>query len=199
MGNYADNPPDMDFSMYENGILFEAKPNATVLADHVKAYFNKGWNGTHSMFYTPPEKKTGDAAVAISENIVQICFNIFESYNKNAMLEHKYIMKDCLDKLYPDRLIKHTTLPSTARVTITENEKYRNLNVKVTFPEMRGEKQVIEEHQTVCTGHTVTVRGEYKKVYSALDKTLIESVIEKGYTKIILPFIEGFKLFVLEK
>lgn len=197
--NYMDNPPDMDFSMYEYGMLFKAKEKSTVLADYVKAYFNKGWDGRHSLYYAPPEKKTGDTAIAISENIVQICFNIFESYNKNAMLEHKYFIKYCLDKFYDKPLIKHTTLPSTARVTITESEKYRNLHVKVTFPEMRGEKQIIEEHQTVCAGHTVTVRGEYSKVYSAPDKTPVQCVVENGYTKIILPFIEGYKLFVLEK
>ena len=92
-----------------------------------------------------------------------------------------------------------TLLSITARVTITESEKYRNLHVKVTFPEMRGEKQIIEEHQTVCAGHTVTVRGEYSKVYSAPDKTPVQCVVENGYTKIILPFIEGYKLFVLEE
>lgn len=83
------------------------------------------------------------------------------------MLEHKLLIKYCLDKFYTEPLIKETTLPSTARVTVTESEKYRNLHVKVTFPEMRGEKQVIERRTSncLCGTHRYGARRIYASIY----------------------------------
>ena len=113
----------MRWAMYSHGILIKPKEGTEVIADYIKPYFNRHWDGFHGYFYTPPEKETGHAAIARSGNIYHICFKVFDAYYDTAMLSHKAIVKYCLERLLPEPAFKSRGLPSTSRVTLTEKEK----------------------------------------------------------------------------
>jgi hypothetical protein len=196
---------NMRWAMYDHGILIktnegeEKSGKSEIIAEYIKPYFNKHWDGFHGHRYTPPEKTIGHAALARSGNIYHICFKIFNSYYKNAMLSHKELVRYCLKRLLPNPLLKCSNIPSTARVTLTDKEKTSQLHIKVTFPEVRGKIDIIEEHQILPKGAAVSVKGKYKKACIAPGKTPVEIVANGAYTDIMLPEIKGYMIIVLKK
>lgn len=187
----------MKYSMYDESILMRAKDDSDVAADYIKPYFNKHWDGLLPYFYLPAEKKTGQAAAARKGNIAYICFNIFSAYYKKASVFHKQLVKSLLDELLPEPLIRTVDMPSTSRVTLTGTDDYKLLHVKVTFPEPRGKMDVIEEHVTLPAGRQVLVRGEYKRVCRLPEETSVPCEYADGYTKVTLPEITGYDMFLL--
>ena len=73
------------------------------------------------------------------------------------------------------------------------------LHTKVTFPEIRGKRGIIEEHITVPQGHTVELMGEYKKVLTLPEMKKVKIKKKDGKTCITLPEITGYKAFLLER
>ncbi|MBR6646273.1 MAG: beta-galactosidase trimerization domain-containing protein, partial [Clostridia bacterium] len=67
----------LDWAMYAPGILMKNKGGEEIAA-HVPAYFTKHWDGLHGYHYTPPAKEIGYSAMAMSDNICQISFKVFE-------------------------------------------------------------------------------------------------------------------------
>ncbi len=188
----------MKYSTYSGGILIKAADDASVIADRVAPYFDRHWDGQHGYFYTPPAKEDGFTAAALRENLGVISFGIFSAYCRKASVFHKKLVARMLDELLPDRQILAPSLPSTSRLTLTGTDSYRLLHVKVTFPEPRGPvMDAIEEHVTLPAGREVTVRGECGEVLRLPDKTPIPFVAENGCTRITLPEITGYDMFLL--
>jgi len=191
---------DMKYAMYNQAILMTAKDKTDSRAEYIKPYFNRRWDGFHGFYYTPPEKLTGQTAVAISKDktIAHVCFNIFEAYYAKASVFHKNLVKMIIEEMMPNQLIKAPTMPSTSRVTLTGTDKYKLLHVKVTFPEPRGGFDIIEEHVVLSAGRKVYVRGEYRTAKLLPCETPVESVVENGYTIVTLPEITGYDMFLLQ-
>jgi hypothetical protein len=191
---------DMDYSMYsDSGTLFKG---VRVLAKYVKAYFDKHWDGFHGYFYTPPEKETDFAAAAISSNgrVCHIAFEIFRSYYKSAAYANKALVKKCLALLLPDPLLRTEGIPSTARVTATGNSDYVLLHVKVTYPEVRGKMNIIEEHAVLEAGAAVYIRGAFVSACTLPEKERVDiEGVAGGYTRVLLPRIVGYKMLLLRK
>src|SRR5690554_3423770 len=93
---------NMRWAMYSHGILMSTTDESEAIAEYIKPYFNRHWDGFHGYFYTPPEKSTGQAAIARSENVYHICFKVFDAYYNAAMISHKEIVKYCLESLLPE-------------------------------------------------------------------------------------------------
>lgn len=184
-------------AMYKHGITMTS---AYKTADYIKPYFNRHWDGEHGYFYTPPEKATGEAAVAEKDGIGYICFKVFESYFDHAYAAHKDLVGKMLKRLIPLPRLQTENIPSTARVTVTEAEDFDLLHVKTTYPEKRGRQaSVIEEHTKMPAGVAVYVRGTYSAACRLPEKTPVTAMVEGKYTKIILPEINGYDMFLLEK
>lgn len=81
----------------------------------------------------------------VNEKVAHIAFNVFEAYNQKAYVEHKKLVKKCLDRIGFNSTVT-TDLPSTSRVTLTESDENILLHVKVTYAESRGLGLTIEEH-----------------------------------------------------
>jgi len=191
--------PDRLCAIYNQGIQMSGKPGSQPVADYYQPYFNRTWDGFHGTFYTPPEKAAGWPAVLRSDNIFQICFQLFTGYSDYAMPEHKYLLKHCLEQLLPEPIIKYAHIPSTARVSVTTKDGHEIIHVKVTYPELRGKYNVIEEHG-VLHGGVVYIRGEQaKEVYIAPTRQPLDYTIEDGYIRIPLPEIVGYVMVVVER
>ncbi|MHB1356512.1 MAG: alpha-amylase family protein, partial [Anaerolineae bacterium] len=190
---------DMDYAMYsDSGTLFKG---GRMLAKYVKAYFDRHWDGFHGYFYTPPEVETEYAAAAVSanDNLCHISFEIFRSYYKSAAYANKALVKQCLGILLPDPLIRTQGIPSTARVTATGCSEYTLLHVKVTYPEVRGRMDIIEEHAVLEAGAVVYIKGNYASACTLPEKEPIAiEGAEGGYTRVMLPRIVGYRMILLE-
>jgi hypothetical protein len=72
------------------------------------------------------------------------------------------------------------------------------LQIKTTYPELRGRIGIIEEHVTMPAGRQISVAGEYKKVSVLPDMLPIPSEVINGRTVITLPEICGYLPMILE-
>jgi len=197
---------DMDYNMYsDSGILFRLRGisgSGRVLAKYVKSYFEKHWDGFHGYFYLPPQKETPYAAAAVNAagTIGQISFAVFRSYYRAAACANKILVKQCLELLLPDPLIRTEGIPSTARVTATGCAEFVLLHTKVTYPEVRGKMNIIEEHAVLEAGASVELRGQFEEACLLPDgKPLAINQLPDGYTRIILPRITGYQMIKLQR
>ena len=199
--NYESGLADMLYSEYETAMSMKAGEGSTSLADEYRSYFERsGWDGTHYIFYTPPKEATGNSVMAVNslDNVAHISFPIFLAYRKSLSAVYKNMIKTLIERFMPNSLIKAEELPSTSRVTLTGKDDYKLLHVKVTYPEVRYNMGIVEEHNELCEGKTIAVRGEYKTVEKLPEKSAVKAEIRDGYTYITLPKIVGYDMFLLK-
>lgn len=191
---------DMDYCAYSKlGSLFSG---GTVLANRIKPYFDRHWDGFHGYFYTPPEGPDGNSAASINAqgNVCHIAFSAFSTYYQYAPYSVKSLISRCIGLLLPNSLLKTRGIPSTARVTLTTKPDYDLLHVRVSHPEPRGAMDIIEEHTTLAAGAQVSVRGDYTAACTLPDKKPIAvKKLDDGYTTVMLPEITGYQMVQLQR
>ena len=99
----------------------------------------------------------------------------------------------------PDRSLCCQEIPTTARVTLTRNERHTLLHVKATYPEARGLANVIESHNFLPAGCRVSVQGSYRTAYTVPDRQPVSLTQEGDRTSLTLPEIRGYVCVALEK
>lgn len=153
--------PDKEriYAMYNTGTFIKTAEE-NVVAKYVKPYFTKHWDGKHGYFYTPPKCETEFAAVAQRGRWRHISFDIFEAYYNSGYKAHRDIVEKFMREAIAEPLIDAGELPSTARATLTGTDDYNLLHVKVTYPEVRGLVDVIEEHGVLPSGRKVRIYGK---------------------------------------
>jgi hypothetical protein len=199
--NYESGLADMIYSQYETAISMKAGEGNISLADEYCSYFeNSGWDGRHYIFYTPPKEATGNSVVAVTkaENVAHISFPIFLAFRKTSATVYKNMVKGLIERFIPKKLINASEMPSTSRLSLTGNDDFKLLHVKVTYPEIKGARGIIEEHNELPEGKTVAVKGEYGAVCRLPEKTSVSSFVRDGYTYITLPKIVGYDMFLLK-
>ena len=194
---------DITWATYMPSVLMKAK-DCQVVADDVKSYFDKHFDGTFNFLYIPPEKKTEYASAILTKNVAHVSFNVFDSYRKYFLQAHKELVRMLIEKLMPNSLIKTQDLPVSSRATLLENEDRAVLCVKTTFAEIKAEfvdspKGIINDHITVTAGKKVLVKGKYKNAIDALSGKEITIKEIGGYTEVVLPEINGFIMVVMSK
>lgn len=201
LGYEAPELADMRYAVYDTAIAMKEGEGNISLAQEYNTYFDKiGWDGRHFIFYTPPKDATGNSVMAVNaqNNVAHISFALFRSYYVSFGRVYKNMIRTLLERFMPDNLIKAAEMPSTSRVTLTGNDDYKLLHVKVTYPEVRGKLGIVEEHTELNAGKVVAVRGEYKTVKLLPTEVPVSSEIKDGYTYITLPNIVGYDMFLLK-
>lgn len=189
---------EITWSTYIEGILMKTAPEY-LLAEYVKSYYPRHYDGRHGYYYSPPKESTGHAAAAGNGTIEQISFKVFKAYFYSASKFHKDLVREALERLLPGVFVKAQSLPSTARIGLLKGEDYLLLPVKVTYPEPRGAKNIIEEHIELPAGKEIGVRGCFGQVCLLPGQTPVKSRTEDGYTYITLPGITGFAMLMLKE
>lgn len=187
-----------NISMYDDGVLMKTAGENT-LATYVKPYFDRHWNGLHGYFYTPPKGESEYSAVAQKGNWRHISFKVFNAYYKHAYKCHRDLIEDFMKEFVKQPLIDAKDMPSTSRVTLTGTEDYTLMHVKVTYPEVRGMTDIIEEHNVLPAGRKIRIYGDFKKAYLLPEKKEIHIDCSGEYTELTLPEITGYQMFLLEK
>ena len=115
------------------------------------------------------------------------------------MKAHKDIIKYCLKQMIEEPSIIAEDLPSTARIGLTESADTIQVHIKATYPEKRGDLEIVEEHQYLPKGKVVKVKGQYLAAFEPLSKKTIETEYANGYTTIVSPEIYGYMMIILKK
>lgn len=169
------------------------------VASYVSAYFDIMKPGIHGCYYTPPKEVTEYSSAILGENSAHISFDIFTNYGIYFLMAQKELVRQIIDELLPDPIIKSKDLPTTARVSLAKKQNYDILHVKVTYPEHRNFRAIIEEHNILEEGKELFVKGNYCKAQVVPYNKTLKVCYEDGYTKIILPRIVGYDMIKLDK
>jgi hypothetical protein len=193
----------MPIRIYQKGISMREKNGGKVLARHIKPYFNiQSWDWKHENLYTPPEKETGRAVLIQCDNIFHFSFPIFKGYFNDAVVWYKVLLKNCLEMVYKEPLIKYKNLPSFAQVTLTSQKKRWIVHIISYIPELRGSNaQIIEEPvllKDIHIGVKNIVKKNIKKVYCVPSYRDLEFKVEKQYIWFTIPEINGYQMIVIE-
>jgi len=167
------------------------------LASYVSNVVNFEWDGRQSYHYRPQGEKTEFSAAVVKDNAACICFDIFGAYAENFLTDHRDLLKTAIDRLLPEKLIESPRMPRTATAALTKNAEHTVLHVKVTYPEHKMTRGIIEEH-TYMKNVPVSVLGEYESVYILPQRTRIESRIQNGRTWFETGDILGYRAFLLK-
>lgn len=197
-GANEDIDSDVQFS-YAPGSLVKAQSGAVVLARIWKPYFDRTYEHFSSHHQTPFDQPTDEAAVTQHGNVVYVSFPIFDSYAKNAYAVHKLLVRNCLRRLLPDPLIE-AELPSTAEVSLTEQEKKRIVHV-LHYPASRRAPDLdIVEDVVPLANVPIALRMEKEpsRVYLAPQRRSLKVVFDGKYARIVVPSVDGHQMVVFD-
>ena len=193
---YLTSESDMRIAMYNPSRIIK-NINGKELCKYVSNVVNFIWDGRHSYRYRPQGEKTEYSAVVINENTACICFDVFTAYADNFLIDHRDLFEKVINELLPERLIVSTNMPKTATVSLTKNDAHTVLHIKSTYPEHKGTRGIIEEHNYMKSA-TVSLLGEYGEIYSLPDLTKLNSKIDNNRTYFETGDILGYKAFLLK-
>ena len=197
-----DDIPDMPITIYEPGIAMVAQEGVQILAKLYKPYFNKyEWDWYHENLYIPPEKDSERPALVRFGNIFHFSFPIFTSYYKHAVTAYKYLLRNCLEQVLPEPMVKMENFPSFGQITVTKKGKSRIVHLLTFLPELRGKAQMIEEPILVRDINISLRVDDYivNNVYLAPSRVQLPFRIEEGYVKINISEIKGYQAIVFEE
>ncbi len=195
--------PEMPLTIYTPGVVLRAKRGARVLARLHRSYFQKAsWDRYHEHLYTPPDRDLNRPALVRCGNVFHFSFPIFTAYFADAVVAYKHLLRNCLDRVLPEPLVKAPGLPSFGQVTVTRAGPRRLVHVLTYVPELRGKKtQMIEE--PIAVRHVeVSLRTDGwrpRRVYLAPTREPLEFRVHENYLTTVIPEVNGYQLVVFER
>ena len=194
--------PDMPLSQYSSGINMKPLAGTQVIANLIKPYYNRGWDGEYAFYYNPPDKVTDKPALTINGNIAQFSHNIFEGYSKNGSVELRTLFSNVLNNFLAESLLKSDNLPSFSRAFVTEQTGRKMVHVLSYVPELRGPKTQMIEESIELRDIKIALRIDGNlptKVYLAPNKKALPFKVTNGYVNVVIPACKGYSLLVFEE
>ena len=138
--------PQMDTVLYETGTEIEiVDDDVKVIARRVEPYFNRTWDHFCSHRHSPARPEESFPLITQKGNVIYIAHPIFKDYANNAMLSYKLMVKEIIDRVGYNYLVK-AELPSSAEVTIREKDNSYILHFLSYIPQRRCDKlDIIED------------------------------------------------------
>jgi len=184
---------------YEQGSAVKALPGTTVLARIWKSYFDRNYLHFSSHQQTPFEKPSDYVAVAQRGNVVYISSPIFRTYAQHSYAVHRQLVGNCIRRLLPNPLIK-AEAPSTAQITVTEQERRRMVHVLHYAAERRAPDIDIVEDVVPLVNLKLALRlGERpRQVYLAPQRQSLKFDYADEYAQVVVPAVDGHQIVVFE-
>ena len=188
---YFQDIPQMDHVLYEQGYSISSQEVAA--ARIVEPYFNRSYLHFCSHRQTPPKKEAGDEpAVIFGSNYVYISSPLFTDYINNGYKVHREIIRACIDRLLPDRLVL-TDLPTVTEMTVRENEEAYIIHLLNYVMQKKSKRlELIEETYPVYDRHLfIKLEKPPRMVLLEPEGTELPAVYQDGYLRVELPAVSG--------
>lgn len=198
-GDFEQGLEDMFLTLYAKASrakLTKAKSTSKL----VKPYYNRGWVGTHAIYYTPPQEETDMPFITVNGKCVWCAGDLFSGYATRGALHLRDIFRNIIASLVEKPLVVVDKLPAFVRLILTEQPGRLNIHLVAYSPEKRANTTVVEDPAAVVNGafKVLTAGKKFTKAYLAPDKTPVDFKTKGDYTEIKLPVFEGFAMVVLE-
>lgn len=167
----------------------------------VKPYFNFGWDGLRSNYYSPPDKVTEDPFWVRKGNVIYIAGDLFTGYGIRAPQQHRLLLGQAIDALLERPKFRSTTLPSFARAFVQEKGNMELVHLLAYCPESRGKSIALEDTITIMDTEIalrIDPGKQVQKVYLAPSREALPFVMEDGYCKVKLNRFDGYALLIFE-
>ncbi len=194
--------PEMLTTIYSHGTILTPGPQATVLAQLHKPYFNwKSWDWRHENFYIPPEAAAGHPAVLQSGPVIHFSFPVFSEYYEFAVVAHKTLVRNCLERLLPDPTLRVHGLPSFGQASVTRTRRQTLVHLLTYLPETRGKQMQVIEEPIHVPAVELSVRADGRTItaaYRAPERTPLDVRLDDGYVHCAAGAVDGYALVVFE-
>lgn len=198
-GVWQDRVSSMITAGYNPGIRMQTRGDCEIVARHYDAYFTEHFDGRHNYCYLPYRPEPSGVTAAIRGHVCHLDFSVFTSYYENAYPETRRLVSACLARLFTPS-VTAVGLPATARLSVSDTPTYRLLQVKYSYPEVRGKRNAIEEHPVLPAGVRVVLEGNYKRAYTLPGHIPVREVNRPdGKTELVLPDIQGYLCVALDR
>ena len=185
-----------EYVIYMQGITLKSNGADTIMNARAPFFKREGeYFCSHS--YTPSAKGEAYPSVFRNGNVISFSHPLFAQYRNNAPNWCKRLIKNALDVLLPDRLIKHNG-PSTLTVTVLDQPEKKRATVHVLsyIPVRKSATIDIIEERTPAYNVDIEVNLPYeikgaKSVVSCNNASYADG-------KISIPKVDGYEIIVLE-
>lgn len=200
-GSLSSLVPDLPLTANANCLEVEALDGSEVVGKIVAPYYNKGWDGIYSNFYTPPKNMTEMPFAVLANQTAYCSAQLFAGYYKAASVELRYILGAMLKHLLAEPLVEVTSgLASFSRVFVSEQPNRNMVHLLNYIPELRGEMLIVEE-ALEANNINIRLRLDGKKVKSvslAPCGTALDFTVNGNYVEFTVPSIKGYGMAVVE-
>jgi len=194
--------PKVEHVMYTRSVEVKPVAGAGVLAPVVLSYFDRSYRHFCSHQQSPSSGKVGSAGIVRNGPCIYFAHKIFELYGQYGMAWGKRLVRNALDMLLPEPVLRHDG-PSTLQATVTEQAAENRWVVHLLhyIPQRRAtELEIIEDvipvHEvkvSVRVPHPVKRVIERPQVFYDLD--FWES---GGRVEFVVPKVVGHAMIELE-
>jgi hypothetical protein len=187
------------FLVYQSGVKTVVR-SAEVLAEAWQPYFSRTYEHFCSHGSTPQEGPAGWPAVSREGRVIHIAQPIFRVYESMGMQLHRDLVLNCLDLLYPDRMLD-VDLKSCGRVGLMRQEAENRLLLHLMYavPIRRGSTEVIEDIVTLTDVEVaLAVDAEPARVYLAPSREELAFEYSGGEVRFAVPKIEMNQIVAVE-
>ena len=191
--------PETPVTLGTSGVAVRAHAGTQVLADLVRPYFNRHWDGFHGHVYNPPDGPSGRPAITRHGSIIHFTTCIFSDYGANANPAHRGLVEAALRLLFDDPLVRVGGLPSFARISVTAQDARQMVHLLSYVPELRGtDMQIIEEPVVLGEVHIALRREQAQRVYLAPSLRELPWTAAEGRIHFVVPDVLGYQMVVVE-
>lgn len=205
--------PETPFVMYGVARSITAQ-GAKVLAHVVKPYFNRSYKHFSSHQHTPDDPDAAPLGPAVTEynGIAYIAYPIFEMYHAMGQPLYKYVVRDLIQRLMPDEVLR-TDMASSGRATLVQQAQRKRhvLHLLHATPQVRGQAvpagggktrvmEMIEDIQPIGpVTASVRLPKSPSRVYEALTGQDVEwQTTPDGRVQVTLPHLRIHSAVVFE-
>lgn len=191
--------PTTEHVMYLRGMHIAAVDDATVLAPIIPSFFDRRYDWFCSHRQTPSSGQPGQPGIVQKGRAIYFSSPIFTQYNRNAPRWCKTLVRNALDILLPDPLVRHDG-PSTLNVTLNAQAGRWVLHLLHYIPERRGEAFDTIEDVIPVYNITLSLRAPetVSKVQLVPDGPALAFDRQDGRLIFTVPVVNGHQMVALE-
>ena len=154
-------------------------------------YFNRTYEHYSSHRETPYQVEDSPyPAVLKNGNIVFLAHALDRLYTNHGVRLHRELLKNVINMLYPDPILRVENLPSAGRVNLLQqgNENRYVVHLLYSPPLQRGEVRVIEDFLPVPNvGIQLRVPEAVKQAYMIPGKQSLDLSSDQGTVSVTVP------------
>lgn len=115
--------PTYDYVLYERGHKVALEGSGEVLGRAVHPYFNRTWEKFCSHRQTPPAYLTEEPVIVQVGKVIYISHPLFAMYRRWGYPVYRLILRECMQRLLPEPLVRVTNFATQGEVTVLNRDK----------------------------------------------------------------------------